>query len=448
MPNTPSPFTTFVQTVERIGQQLDIHPDVTTLLSTPQRTVQVEIPVELTDGTIKVFHGYRVQHSNARGPYKGGVRFHPAVDLDEISALAAWMTIKTAVVDLPFGGAKGGITVDPQELNDRELQRLARKFIERLGNTIGPATDIPAPDVNTNEQIMAWFTDEYGRLNREQSNAEATFTGKPITLGGSLGRLSATGRGGLDVLLTYLKEQKIDHQNLTVAVQGFGNVGSYFARLADEAGFRVVAVSDAGGGIFHENGCDIAQMIAARDRAGKLDQNICYPKLSVTDAGQSQADCQSITNEELLELDVDILVPAAIDGQITQQNADKIKAKIILELANGPTTPEADTILAKRNIPVIPDVLANAGGVTVSYYEWAQNLQNLYWTEEEVNTKLLHKMKGATLQTLADHQTHGGTLRDAAYRVALRRLQESILLRGWVQPRPQDGVGHVNDHRS
>lgn len=424
---------------------MNAHPDLITLLEQPQRMVEVSIPLEHDDGRQRVYRGYRAQHSNARGPYKGGIRFHPAVGPEEVKALAAWMTLKTAVVDIPYGGAKGGISIDPTELNDRELQQLSRVFIERLSTAIGPTTDIPAPDINTNAQVMAWFTDEYTRLNGGEEHAGAAFTGKPLSLGGSQGRTAATGRGGLEVLLEYLRSQKKDHQNMTVAVQGFGNVGSHFARLADQAGFKVVAISDAEGGVYHTDGLNIAATIKAQEAGGKLDQNVCYPKLNVGQAGKEATDCRAISNNELLELDVDILVPAAIENQITVDNAPDIKAKTILELANGPTTPKADEILHQKGTAVIPDILANAGGVTVSYYEWTQNLQNLYWDEEEVNSKLKKKMQRAAHDVLAQQQD-GITLRQAAYRLAITRLQEAMLLRGWIRPRTQDTVGRVNGH--
>ncbi|MCH8748712.1 Glu/Leu/Phe/Val dehydrogenase, partial [Patescibacteria group bacterium] len=317
MPKKPvSPLVTFTTTLERVGQQMNANPSTIALLSQPQRVIEVAIPVERDDGSLSVWHGYRVQHNNVRGPYKGGIRFHPQVNLDEIKALSAWMTLKSAVVDIPYGGAKGGITIDPQELSDRELQRLSRAFIERLGKNIGPTTDIPAPDVNTNAIIMAWFTDEYARLHDGAEHVQAAFTGKPLSLGGSQGRDAATGRGGLFVLLEYLKQLAQDSKDMTVAVQGFGNVGSWFARLASEAGFRIVAVSDANGALYHPAGLDIEQLYQALKTGGTLDQNVCYPKLSVEQAGQQTANCELISNQQLLELDVDILVPAAIENQL------------------------------------------------------------------------------------------------------------------------------------
>jgi len=446
--NNGSLFNSFTSTLARVGQNINAHPDAITLLSEPQRIIQVQLPIKQQDGSTAIYHGYRVQHNNARGPYKGGIRFHATVNLDEVKALAAWMTLKTAVVDIPFGGAKGGVAVNPRAISDTELQSLSRQFIQQLNNNIGPTIDIPAPDINTNTQIMAWFTDEYSRLNSQHEHNLATFTGKPTDLGGSLGRDIATGQGGLFVLKEYLAQTKQPINGLTIAIQGFGNVGSNFAQLADQAGFTIVAISDANSGIYHPLGLDIPAVLNAIKHGGKLDQNVCYPKLNVSQAGSStQHTCQQISNEELLTLDADILVPAAIENQITSQIAPSVKAKIILELANGPTTPAAQAILDRRNIPAIPDILANAGGVTVSYYEWVQNLQNLYWSQEEISQKLRSKMQQATRAVTATANKHPN-LRDAAYSVAIARLQNSMLLRGWVKPRQQDTAGHLPDRQN
>ncbi len=437
-----APFASFVTTIETVGQAIGVHPDVIKLLSHPQRVIELELPVEMDDGRLEIFHGYRVQHNNARGPYKGGVRFHPLVSLDEIRALAAWMTMKTAVVGIPYGGAKGGIIVDPQKLSDAELQRLSRQFVENLGLNIGPNIDIPAPDVNTNAQIMAWFSDEYTRLHGTHEHNLATFTGKPIELGGSLGREAATGRGGLTVLLEYLKHRQISIPGLTCAVQGFGNVGANFARLADEVGLKIVAVSDVDGGIYHQGGLNIKATLEAIAQGGKLAKNVCYPKLNVEEAAAAVNGCEPISNDDLLALDVDVLVPAALENAIDKDNAEKVRAKIVLEMANGPVTAQALPILVKKDIPVIPDILANAGGVTASYYEWTQNLQNFYWSEEEVNNRLVSKMQQATRDVLAEMKP-GINLREAAYAVAIKRLQQAILLRGWVRPRPEDKHGRI-----
>ena len=439
--NDESLFNNFSTTLKKVGQAMNAHPDAITLLSQPQRIIQVELPVECDNGSIIMYNGYRVQHNNARGPYKGGIRFRETVNLDEIKALAAWMTLKTAVIDIPFGGAKGGIAVNPQQISDKELQYLARQFVNRLDSNIGPTIDIPAPDINTNAQIMAWFTDEYSRLNSHHEHTVATFTGKPLEIGGSLGREKATGQGGLFVLKEYLTQAKKQHRNMTIAIQGFGNVGSNFAKLADKAGFKVVAISDAEGGIYHPLGLDIPSIVNAIARGGKLDQNLCYPKLNVEQAGSSSHHtCQQISNEELLTLNIDILVPAAIENQITSHNASSIKANLILELANGPTTPEAQTILDRKKIPVIPDILANAGGVTVSYYEWTQNLQNLYWSKNEIEKKLKAKMQQAT-RAILKKKLSTSNLREAAYSIAIEKLQNTMLFRGWISPRSKDTIG-------
>jgi glutamate dehydrogenase/leucine dehydrogenase len=336
------------------------------------------------------------------------------------------------------------VVVDPRKLSDRELQQLSRRFIDQLSSVIGPNVDIPAPDVNTNEQIMAWFTDEYARTHKEMVHLEAAFTGKPMSFGGSRGRKAATGRGGLDVLLAYFEEQGKAVSNLSVAVQGFGNVGSHFARLAHEAGFKVVAISDVSGAIYNGAGLDIPSIATAFEKGGKLDSNVCYSKVGVKSVGHGEGGCKTITNEDLLKLPVDVLVPAALENQIRHDNADDIQAKIVLELANGPTTPEADFVLEEKGVTVIPDILANAGGVTVSYYEWTQNRQNLYWDEEEVNEKLKKKMYRATREVLGLHKEKGISLRQAAYQLALGRLEEAMLLRGWIKPRVKDKIGCVN----
>lgn len=437
-------FDNFTKTLTDVAGRMNAHADAVLVLSSPQRVLEVDLPVEMDDGSVQIFHGYRVQYNNVRGPYKGGIRFHPSVNLDEIKALAGWMTIKTAVVNIPFGGAKGGITVTPQELSDEELQRLSRLFVQSVSPMIGPHTDIPAPDINTNEQIMAWFTDEYMRLNGREMQAQAAFTGKPLSIGGSHGREAATGFGGLVVLLEYLKHKNKNPKGMTIAIQGFGNVGSHFARLADEAGFIIVAVSDSHGGVYHPKGLDISQIIQAVNMGGRLPKNVCYPKLSVEDASSDQEECTSLTNEELLRLKVDVLVPAAIENQITDANAHNIQASYILELANGATTPEADAIINKRGVPIIPDIIANAGGVTASYFEWTQNLQNLYWEENEVNTKLQRKMTAALQEVLREQAASTSSLREAAYRIAIQRLQEAMLHRGWIRPRTHDTAGHVN----
>jgi glutamate dehydrogenase (NADP+) len=407
-------------------------------LEQPQKILSVMIPITMDNGTMKKFQVYRVQYNNARGPYKGGIRFHQNITLEEVKALAFWMTIKCAVVGVPFGGGKGGIIVDPKILSEGELERLSRGYVRAMVEHIGPDKDIPAPDVNTNSMIMEWMTDEYIRItnnkyqitNNEKQKLRATFTGKAIKDGGSEGREEATGRGGLYVLqavLQKLKQETRDKRQepLTVAVQGFGNVGYNTARLLEEAGFRVVAVSDSKGGIYVPEGLHVPSVMTCKKKNGMIDH--CYCVGSVCDVKRARR----ITNEELLELPVDILVPAALGDVITDDNAGRIKATVILEMANGPTTPAGDTLLYKRGITVIPDVLANSGGVTVSYFEWEQNLAGEHWTKDEVDRKLKEKMEGATdaiwemqknLNSDLRDAPVGASLRTAAFVVAITRI--------------------------
>ncbi|MEK6916989.1 MAG: Glu/Leu/Phe/Val dehydrogenase, partial [Nanoarchaeota archaeon] len=343
------------------------------LLLTPNKVIQEELEVKMDSGEMKKFQAFRVQYNRARGPTKGGIRYHPNVSLGEVKSLAFWMAVKCAVVDIPYGGAKGGIIVNPKELSQKELERLSRAFIRAIYKDIGPMKDIPAPDVYTNSQIMAWMLDEYEKLTGE--NAPGVITGKPLELGGSKGRSFATSQGGAYVLREFAKIKGLQPEETTVAVQGFGNAGSFIAKILDEWGYKIVAVSDSKGGIYNKNGLNIKALEHHKEKTGSV-----------------KGFAVDISNKELLELDVDVLVPAALENQITSQNADKIKAKVILELANGPVTPEADELLAKKKIAVLPDVLANAGGVTVSYFEWVQNLYGYYWEEAEILEKLDDEM--------------------------------------------------------
>ena len=384
----------------------------------PKAILEVSIPVRMDDGSLRVFTGYRVQHDDTRGPTKGGIRYHPDVDLSEVKALAFWMTCKCAAVDLPFGGAKGGIIVNPKELSRMELERLSRGFIKEIADFIGPDTDIPAPDVYTNATIMGWMMDEYSAIVRRRT--PAVITGKPIPLGGSLGRDEATGRGTYHCLKQLEKKRGWTPNKIRIAVQGFGNVGQSFARLAHQDGYRVVAVSDSKGGIHADDGFDVDSLVHQKNQTRRLsgvycDGSVCH-----------LVPHQIITNEELLELDVDVLVPAALENQITAANADAIRAKIILEAANGPTTPEADKRLVSRNILVVPDILANAGGVTVSYFEWVQNRSGLYWTLDEVNRRLEEKMTHE-FDTIYDKMDSLKTdMRTAAYAHALNRMGQAV----------------------
>lgn len=406
---------------------------IVSILKRPQREVHVNIPVTMDDGSLRMFPGYRVQYNNARGPYKGGIRFHPNVNLDEVKALAFWMTIKCAVAGLPLGGAKGGVVVDPKQLFEGELERLSRGYVRAIADVIGPEKDVPAPDVNTNSTIMDWMSDEYIKAlsvkgkalsEKERSTLRATFTGKSINDGGSEGREEATGLGGLYVLqsvLGKLRSNALTHQRMTVAVQGFGNVGYNMVKFLVDAGFKVVAVSDSRGGIYVPDGVNPELTMACKKKNGYLAG--CYCSGSVCDLSKGRP----ISQEKVLELPVDILIPAALENVITMENCKRIKANVILEMANGPTTPEADEILAQRGITVIPDVLANSGGVTVSAFEWEQNLNGQHWTKEEVNKKLKRKIEEATEAVWEASKKLNTTLRTAAFTVALERIAFSLL---------------------
>lgn len=374
----------------------------------PNRDIKISIPVVMDDGSTRVFEGYRVEYNNALGPYKGGIRYHQDTEINEVKALAFWMSIKCAVAGIPMGGGKGGITVDPKQLSKTELERLSRGWVKRLADILGPTKDVPAPDVNTTPEIMAWMNDEFMKLTGEKTGA--TFTGKPIDKGGSEGRGVATGLGGFYVF-DFLRQKLGLGEVCDVAVQGFGNVGSNAAQIFAEHGHKVIAVSDSKGGIYSANGLDIEQVLEYKKKNGTLSQ---FPG------------SRDITNKELLVLPCDVLVPAAFENVITDKNAKDIKAEIILELANGPITPEADEILSAKNIKVVPDVLANSGGVTVSYFEWDQNLKNEHWAEAEVFQKLKAKMDEATGQ-IYDKATELKTdMRTSAFIVALERIEGKI----------------------
>lgn len=383
-------------------------------LEQPDRIVEVSLPVVMDTGKLRIFQGYRVQHNNSRGLYKGGLRYHPQVNLDEVKALAFWMTFKCAVADIPFGGAKGGITVDHKELSLSELERLTRVFAAYISEVVGDEKDVPAPDVYTNAQVMAWFMDEYSKIHGHYS--PGVVTGKPIAVGGSLGRDIATARGGTFILNELLKKVNRKASEVTVAVQGFGNVGQSMAQILAQEKYTVVAVSDSHGGIYNPKGLDIQKLVAFKEREGSV---VKFPG------------AKKISNEELLELNVDILVPAAFENQITASNAKKIQADIIFELANGPITLEADKILTKSKVTIVPDILANSGGVTVSYFEWTQNISGNYWDLEEVETKLKKRMTRAFNEVWHQADRYNTTLRNAAYIVALKRLVEAIKVRGF-----------------
>lgn len=396
-----------------VAEKLDLDPGIRDMLRYPRLAVEVAFPVRMDDGTCKVFKGYRVIHNTARGPGKGGIRYHPDVTFDEVKALSMWMTWKCAVVGLPFGGAKGGVICNPPEMSQGELERLTRRFTTEISNVIGPTTDIPAPDVFTNAQVMAWIMDTYSALKGEFS--PGVVTGKPIPLGGSLGRAQATGRGLAICVREAARELGLALDDLRIAVQGYGNVGSSAVAILNSYGCKIIGVTDVIGGVYREDG---------------LDPEALTTQLRKTGSVEGTPGTDSLSNTELIELDCDVLVPAAIENQITQANAGKIQATLIAEGANGPTTPEADEILSDKGVIVIPDVLANAGGVTVSYFEWVQNLMHYYWTEEEVAERLERKMTESFAAVFSTAREKGTSLRAAAYNLAIMRVAEAMKLRG------------------
>jgi len=400
-----NPYERALSQVRAAAQKLSLPPLLLAKLEHPERIVEVSVPIVRDDGTVAVYQGFRVQHNSIRGPYKGGLRYHRQVDMDEVKALALWMTMKNAVVDVPFGGGKGGIAVDPKTLSTGELERLTREFTRKLFPVIGPTLDVPAPDVNTNAQVMSWLRDEYEQL--AGTSAPAVVTGKPISNGGSEGRTEATGLGGAYVLLEMLKLMGKEPKGLTVAVQGFGNVGVYVAKYLAEAGLKVVALSDSKSAVYSKEGItDIAAVEAYKKQHGSL-----------------KGFADAISPEEIFSLPVDIIVPAALENALTKDNAPHVQARIVLEMANGPTTSDAEEILLKRNVSIIPDILANAGGVAVSYFEWYQNMHDESWQKDEVFNKLKEKMESATAAVYKLAQEKKVPLRLAAYMLALQRLQ-------------------------
>ncbi len=413
---TLNPFEISQRQLDKAAEKLDLDPQVHALLREPMRTLEVHFPVRMDDGTTRTFTGFRVQYNDALGPTKGGLRFHPDETIDTVKALAAWMTWKCAVVGIPYGGGKGGVICNPKELSVGELERVARGYIRAIGRFIGPERDIPAPDVYTTPQIMAWMMDEYSTIVGH--NAPGVITGKPIPLGGSLGRGDATARGAVYTIIEAAEALGIDLTKATVAIQGYGNAGYFAAKLmAELAGSKVVAITDSRGGAYVSDGIDPEAVFQHKRETG-----------SVTGLAGGKA----ITNEEILELDVDILIPAAIENVITEKNAANVKAKIIAEAANGPTTPEADEILYKNGKYLIPDFLCNAGGVTVSYFEWVQNISGYYWTIDEVYDRLKAKMTSAFREVHAMASSQKVDNRTAAYMVSVQRVAEAMRLRGWV----------------
>ena len=401
------------QQFDNAAERLNLDPGLRQVLREPRRELHVHFPVKMDDGSVKVFEGYRVQHNLSRGPAKGGIRYHQDVSIDEVKALAMWMTWKCAVVGIPYGGGKGGVIVDPKKLSRRELENLSRRFFTEIEVLIGPERDIPAPDVNTTPQVMAWFMDTYSM--HVGYTVPGVVTGKPISLGGSEGRNEATARGTVYCVVEAAKRLKIDLHKATVVVQGFGNAGSIAAQLMEKEGSKVLAVSDSTGGIFNPDGLDISRVVGWKAEHGTV---VGFPG------------AQAKSNAELLEIPCDVLIPAALENQITPSNAERINAKIVAEAANGPTTPEADEILYRRGIFLIPDILCNAGGVTVSYFEWVQDLNRDHWSEEVVNQKLHEIMVRAFTETaeIADReQVH---MRMAAYLLAVQRVADATAMRG------------------
>ncbi|MCO6457099.1 MAG: Glu/Leu/Phe/Val dehydrogenase [Pirellulaceae bacterium] len=411
--------------LDQAFQHADVDQEVVERLKHPKQALTVSIPVRMDDGSLRVFTGYRVRHDDTRGPTKGGIRYHPDVTLPEVQALAFWMTFKCAVVGLPYGGGKGGVIVNPKELSRLELERLTRGYVEQLADFIGPETDVPAPDVYTNAMIMGWMMDEYSKIHRRRT--PAVITGKPIPLGGSLGRDDATGRGAYYCLKELERKRNWKPDQIRVAVQGFGNAGQHIARMLHADGYRVVAVSDSQGGIYKHDGFDVPSLIHIKNESRKLQAVYCTG--SVCEA----IDAQSISNAELLELEVDVLIPAALENQITAENAERIQAPVIVEVANGPVTSEADPLLGRNGRLVVPDILANAGGVTVSYFEWVQNRSGYYWTEEQVHARLREIMCREFNVVYDTMQQKGIDMRTAAYVVALNRIGEAISSQGTMQ---------------
>ncbi|MBM4032732.1 MAG: Glu/Leu/Phe/Val dehydrogenase [Planctomycetes bacterium] len=411
-----NPFAIAQRQFDEAAALLGLEPAMRAFLRVPMRELHVSLPVKMDDGSVKVFQGFRVQYNDARGPTKGGIRFHPDETIDTVRALAAWMTWKCSVVDIPLGGGKGGVICNPKKMSPTELERLSRTYVQAVGRIIGPEKDVPAPDVYTTPQIMAWMMDEYSKLAGH--NAFGVITGKPLALGGSAGRGDATARGAWYTVREAANELGIDIAKSTVAVQGYGNAGSFAAILGRQLyGARIVAVTDTQGGVYSNDGLDPEAALEHKRRTGSV-------------AGLPGT--KPISNEEILELDVDILWPSAIENVLTGANAGRVKAKIVAEAANGPTTPEADQILHQKGIHVIPDFLCNAGGVTVSYFEMVQNFNHFYWTEPQVHEMLDKKMTAAYHAVLSASRRHKAHMRLAAYAVAVQRVAEAVRLRGWV----------------
>ena len=412
---TLNPFEIARKQVKTACDRLNADPAVYEILKNPQRALEVSFPVKLDNGTVKTFTGYRSQHNNAVGPYKGGVRFHPNVNLDEVKALSIWMTIKCCVAGIPYGGGKGGITVDPRDYSEAELERISRAYAEAISPLIGEKIDIPAPDVNTNGKIMSWMVDAYENVVKK--SAPGVFTGKPVEFGGSLARTEATGYGVNFAAVQALEKLGKDVKGATYAIQGFGNVGYHTGYYAHKAGAKIVAVSTVDVAIYNENGLDMEALFKEYQANGFITNKAGYGK--------------EISNAELLALDVDVLAPCALENQLTSENAGKVRAKIVVEGANGPTTPEADAILRQNGVLVVPDILANCGGVVVSYFEWVQNLQGYYWEFDEVQEKETVVLRRAFRDIWNLAQEYDVDLRTASYMMSIRRVEKAMKLRGW-----------------
>ena len=412
---TLNPFEIAQKQIKSACDKLNADPAVYEILKNPMRVLEVSFPVKLDNGTVKTFVGYRSQHNNAVGPFKGGLRFHPDVTKDEVKALSTWMTFKCSVAGIPYGGGKGGMAINPKDYSKAELERISKGFAKAISPIIGEKVDIPAPDVNTNGQIMSWMVDAYEEVAGKST--KGVFTGKPLEFGGSLARTEATGYGVNLTAKKALAKLNIDVKGATYAVQGFGNVGFYTAYYAHKDGAKIVAFSNSDVAIYNENGIDMEAVIKDFEENGRIAANKGYGK--------------DITNAELLELEVDVLAPCALENQITSENADRIKAKVVAEGANGPTTPEADEILFKKGIIVIPDILANSGGVVVSYFEWVQNLQSYYWPFDEVQQKEDALLSGAFEDVWALADEYKVDLRNAAYMKSIERISKAMKLRGW-----------------
>lgn len=402
------------QIIKEALEKLGYNDDMYQLIKEPLRTLKVRIPVKMDDGSVKVFTGFRAQHNDAVGPTKGGVRFHPSVSEDEVVALSMWMTLKAGIVNLPYGGGKGGIICDPREMSMDEVERLSRGYVRAISQIVGPTKDIPAPDVFTNSQIMAWMMDEYSAI--DQFNSPGFITGKPLVLGGSEGRDRATALGVVICLEEALKKRDMKMEDIRIVIQGFGNAGSFLSKFLFDKGAKIVGISDANGALHDPEGLDIDYLLERRDSFGMV-TNLFDDVLS---------------NSELFSLDCDVIIPAAIENQITEANAPNIKAQILCEAANGPTTTEATRILTERGVLIVPDVLASAGGVTVSYFEWVQNNQGYYWTEDEVNEKMEEKLVAAFNEIYDLHENRQIDMRLAAFIVGLKRTAEGSRYRGWA----------------